>query len=781
MKKLAIATFVSATLTACGGGGSSEPENKKPIVNKAPTVTLQSEGSYLEQSIVSITADATDSDGSITSYAWSQTAGDDLAISSKSSETLTFTAPTVTSSTTMSFEVTVTDNDGATAKSSVTLTIEPVNESPSISINSIAAVNEQTEVKLSANANDVDGEVTSMFWEQLSGLNVEIDDNTASEITITTPTVTEKETLTFAVSATDNEGAITTETVSLDVLPVNISPTSAAGDDVTVNPNVQTTLSGSDSFDEDGSIVSYSWNLLTESDLTLENSNSELLSFTPSSELEGETLEFELTVSDDEGASHSDTVNVYINKHPIAVAAKYQIVETGVEVSLDATASMDDGQIVEYNWTQTVGSTVVLSSTSNMAPTFTANFNDDEKITFELTVTDDMGLTSSDSVDIDVVKINHFVNDTGVKVSATQSANDSECVVTENKVHDCEQGRDADTELLKIGAGDAGFDYTKLDSDGNELSADQSSWTCVRDNHTGLVWEVKTTDGGTQHNMDTYRWGGKGAKGFNDDSKEGTYYGDWDALVDFANNNSLCGKTNWSIPSNEELNQLVHKGKSNTYIDTTYFPNTVNWHYWSATPSASDNTEAWLVDFGSSYKANDAKLVRTTSGRVRLVSGSKVNTNSYTSSTHTDSRYIISQDGSVTDLDTGLMWTRCAVGQNWDLESLSCEGEMTAIYWHDSLNSGVDYTYAGHSNWRLPNVNELKTIFDHSKTRPSVNTTAFPAIPYDSSNNLSFWTSTPDLTSTAIKSLSINSDGDIKSDFRSSTKNYVLLVRNLHN
>ena len=166
---------------------------------------------------------------------------------------------------------------------------------------------------------------------------------------------------------------------------------------------------------------------------------------------------------------------------------------------------MDDGQIVEYNWTQTVGSTVVLSSTSNMAPTFTANFNDDEKITFELTVTDDMGLTSSDSVDIDVVKINHFVNDTGVKVSATQSANDSECVVTENKVHDCEQGRDADTELLKIGAGDAGFDYTKLDSDGNELSADQSSWTCVRDNHTGLVWEVKTTDGGTQHNMDTYR------------------------------------------------------------------------------------------------------------------------------------------------------------------------------------------------------------------------------------------------------------------------------------
>ncbi|MAE01835.1 MAG: peptidase, partial [Pseudoalteromonas sp.] len=132
MKKLAIATFVSATLTACGGGGSSEPENKKPIVNKAPTVTLQSEGSYLEQSIVSITADATDSDGSITSYTWSQTAGGDLGLSGKSSETLTFTAPTVTSSTTMSFEVTVTDNDGATAKSSVTLTIEPVNESPSI-------------------------------------------------------------------------------------------------------------------------------------------------------------------------------------------------------------------------------------------------------------------------------------------------------------------------------------------------------------------------------------------------------------------------------------------------------------------------------------------------------------------------------------------------------------------------------------------------------------------------------------------------------------------------
>ena len=56
--------------------------------------------------------------------------------------------------------------------------------------------------------------------------------------------------------------------------------------------------------------------------------------------------------------------------------------------------------------------------------------------------------------------------------------------------------------LPKTGAGAAGFDYTKIANDGSELPADAplgsaaGEWACTRDNATGLVWEVKTDDGG---------------------------------------------------------------------------------------------------------------------------------------------------------------------------------------------------------------------------------------------------------------------------------------------
>jgi len=75
---------------------------------------------------------------------------------------------------------------------------------------------------------------------------------------------------------------------------------------------------------------------------------------------------------------------------------------------------------------------------------FIANFLDDEKITFTLTVTDEYGLSYSDTVDIDVVKVNRFINDAGVTVSgAFTSGNDISCSVIEGVKQDCNVDRDA--------------------------------------------------------------------------------------------------------------------------------------------------------------------------------------------------------------------------------------------------------------------------------------------------------------------------------------------------
>ena len=156
-------------------------------------------------------------------------------------------------------------------------------------------------------------------------------------------------------------------------------------------------------------------------------------------------------------------------------------------------------------------------------------------------------------------------------------------------------------------------DYTKLDAQGNELPKSAQSWSCVLDNRSGLVWEVKTDDGGARDKDNKYRWGGKGVSDvalgkYRDNNKRsesrwtgsGKRYGDWNKLVDDANSEQLCGFADWRVPDLYELASLVRcrggsyknldAGCSGSYqkptIDTDYFPNAKSSWYWSASPNA---------------------------------------------------------------------------------------------------------------------------------------------------------------------------------------------------
>lgn len=147
----------------------------------------------------------------------------------------------------------------------------------------------------------------------------------------------------------------------------------------------------------------------------------------------------------------------------------------------------------------------------------------------------------------------------------------------------CSHGLDAT--LADDSDGKAGFSYTKLSASGEALPASASVWSCVRDNHTGFVWEVKTDDGGVQDKDNTYFWGGIGAEGRDVAEAHGEYYDDWNTLVTTLNDQALCGFSDWRIPHIKELSTLVDRGKSiGPTIDTHYFPNTMSHYYWSSTP-----------------------------------------------------------------------------------------------------------------------------------------------------------------------------------------------------
>ncbi len=65
----------------------------------------------------------TDPDGTIVSYSWTQTSGESVTLQNADSSSATFQAPEVITDEQLIFELTVTDDDGASATDSVQITI----------------------------------------------------------------------------------------------------------------------------------------------------------------------------------------------------------------------------------------------------------------------------------------------------------------------------------------------------------------------------------------------------------------------------------------------------------------------------------------------------------------------------------------------------------------------------------------------------------------------------------------------------------------------------------
>ncbi|KKO45527.1 hypothetical protein WG68_10390 [Arsukibacterium ikkense] len=117
-------------------------------------------------------------------------------------------------------------------------------------------------------------------------------------------------------------------------------------------------------------------------------------------------------------------------------------------------------------------------------------------------------------------------------------------------------------------------------------------------------------------------------------------------------------------------------------------------------------------------------------------------------------RYLVNNDGTVTDIQTNITWQRCSVGQTWTGET--CAGEATRFKWYDAIQLSKD-------GWRLPTVDELDTLVfcgsghrmpsirpngqfvseangfcKGDYVRPTINQLYFPNTPENA-----FWSSTP--------------------------------------
>jgi hypothetical protein len=202
-------------ISACSGESATVPkkENVAPIASAGDDQTVDA------LSIVSLDAvDSKDPDGAIATYQWQQLSGPDVALNNATSVKANFMALDVTGTTTFSFEITVTDDQGLTASDTKSVTVTVENIAPIASAGSNQVVDELSVVYLDAiDSKDMDGTIATYQWQQISGPDVALNDATTIKANFTAPDVTSTTTFSFEVTVTDDQDLTATDTISVTV------------------------------------------------------------------------------------------------------------------------------------------------------------------------------------------------------------------------------------------------------------------------------------------------------------------------------------------------------------------------------------------------------------------------------------------------------------------------------------------------------------------------------------------------------------------------------------
>ncbi|PCI52541.1 MAG: hypothetical protein COB45_12465 [Gammaproteobacteria bacterium] len=240
MKILLFITFI-LSLAACGGGSSSGDDGSNTPTNNSPSANAGVDKTVEENSEVSLIGMGTDSDGTIVSYSWYQTAGTVVTISNANTANASFTTPEISVDETLIFQLIVTDNDGATNNDTVEVVVNKTTSTVTTQ-----HVNSESNVVLSAQKMNVEpinlqSDNLTFLWTQIAGPTIIIENPTAIITSFTAPNIDTS--LTFTLEVTDSE-------------------TNSSSDDITILVAVDTSVSCPEGSNTNNSVLTDGWDRL---------------------------------------------------------------------------------------------------------------------------------------------------------------------------------------------------------------------------------------------------------------------------------------------------------------------------------------------------------------------------------------------------------------------------------------------------------------------------------------------------------------------------------------
>jgi hypothetical protein len=405
--------------------------NKPPVANAGAdvSITLPATTAQLDGSA------STDPDGTITNYTWTKISGPAAGVITTSTANKTsITGLTIAGD--YVYELSVKDNGGTSATDQVKVTVLPsANKPPVANAGANVAITLPTSVaQLDGSASsDPDGTIATYTWTKIGGPAAGAITSAAENKTTVTGLTIAGDYL-YELSVKDNSGATATAQVKVTVseTPANKPPVANAGADVTViQPATTADLDGSASNDPDGTITSYTWTKISGpagGAITTANANKTGITGLT---VAGEYL-YELSVKDNGGTTVTDQVKVVVvaggaNQPPVAKAGFNATITLPVNsVELDGSASSDpDGSIASYSWKKLGGPASGTITTPGAGKTTVTGYTLDGIYVYELTVTDNQGLSTSSNVTVTVKAAANQkpTSNAGVDITIKQPAN----------------------------------------------------------------------------------------------------------------------------------------------------------------------------------------------------------------------------------------------------------------------------------------------------------------------------------------------------------------------
>lgn len=234
---------------------------------------------------------------------------------------------------------------------------------------------------------------------------------------------------------------------------------------------------------------------------------------------------------------------------------------------------------------------------------------------------------------------------------------------------------DSDGEEISFPEKGAAFAGQDAQYEGAQPSYIDNGDGTITDNNTGLMWQKTPVDNGMS----------------------------WTEAAEYCASLDLGGYDDWRLPTVKELFSISDFSQGWPYLDTTYFDiagtsvskDEQYWAQYYVGTTVEGGTEA---AFGVNHGTGHIKAYPVVGGPgggnyVRAVRGS---------SSYGVNEFVDNGDGTVTDTSSGLMWQQADSGSTMD--------------WETALAYAETATLGGYDDWRLPNIKELQSIVDYTRS-----------------------------------------------------------------